>query len=299
MNIAEQNSDWSISRLLAEERFKSLSARVQAFRFLLTGLIAVASPVLAIAYAQYRINLSVIGAAVAILSALVLQRFERNYREIAAVIKEGFDVKLFNIPWNRTLIGTRITDEEIYAAAEKFHGDRTAYANWYPDPGQLPGGHATMLCQRASVVWDLRLRRRYAQMWLIICAIYIIASFSVGLRLNETLYEYLLIWIVPSSTFLVMGIDTCIETYGIVRAREQVDAMIEMMWRSALEQQRDVYMGEVRGIQDGIYELRRSGPVVARYFASKLRRGMYHQMHQASQDLRREFATGEETSIPE
>jgi len=171
---------------------------MQHWRVAGTVGLAAAAPLIYYLIPNSRATLAVIGGVWLVVSRAILEGIEAKKVKQAATIQEQFDVDLFNLPWNQVLVGDRVSPELVSSAAASFKGDREKLKGWYADTGNIPYPLGVLLCQRANLVWDWRLRRQYA--WIV--SILTVFLFSLGIVLaivtNLTLLDYLLALLIPS-----------------------------------------------------------------------------------------------------
>ncbi|MEV3920811.1 S-4TM family putative pore-forming effector [Actinomadura coerulea] len=286
MKIEEQNSEWSVQRLLAEEALRDRSLRMQAARILLALLMAVAAPLAAAMGESGRLYVGLGGAALTLASVLLLETRERAYRAGAVECKEQFDASLFGIPPTTGPRGRTLTEEEICAEAAKRGGDRQRMRDWYPDPGNLPHGFAVLLCQRASLVWDIRLRRRFAAVAAAVVGIWAGSGLLSSLTMDLSLRSYMLTWIVPSTPLLVIGIQAMTVHRDIANRRERLLSQLSFIWQAAKDQNRDVDPAEFRVLQEAVFHIRNDAPVLPAFFTRRHSPSFYKEMSEASRQLK-------------
>jgi hypothetical protein len=285
VKIAQQNSEWSIQRLLAEDTLRTRSARMQWARITLSLATAVAAPALAATGYSGQPYLALIGAAVALISGFILEAKEDSYRRAAVECKEQFDASLFDIKPTTGPRGSLLTEEEICALATKRNDARGRFRNWYPDPGTLPHGLAVLLCQRASLVWDMRLRRRYAACCLAVVGGWLGLGLGVSVVADLSLRRYLLIWFAPSTALLIIGVKAAVVHRDIANRRERLLALLSSEWNAARKQKRDVGMTQIRALQAAIFQIRADAPVLPAFFTNRHSASFYAHMAEASKQL--------------
>jgi hypothetical protein len=192
----------------------------------------------------------------------VLEGIEAKTIRRAAAIQEQFDVALFKLPWNGVLVGNMLSPELIISADNSLTGDRENLKGWYADTSNVAYPLDVLLCQRASLVWDWRLRRHYA--WGI--AILTTLLFGLGVILavatNLALLDYLLVFLIPSLAALLKGIEVVRAHFRIAGEKERIERAISVLWEAGLQDATSVSREECRHIQDCIYVLRRKSPLV-------------------------------------
>ncbi len=163
MNIAqEQNTSENLRLLAAQKRMYSLAKRIHFVRIAAVLLLELAAPFVVIALPDWRDGLELVGAVLTLISALILTDIEANRVKQAATVQEELDVQLFQLPWNKTLVGHEVAPELINRAAKEYKGGDDKIRDWYPDPGGVPYPKDAFLCQRTNLMWGVRLQSNYA-----------------------------------------------------------------------------------------------------------------------------------------
>ena len=77
---------------------------------------------------------------------------ERSAFDRGARAQEQFDTALFELPWNASIAGNRISDEDIADAVRRV--GLNSVRDWYPARADaLPWPRNVAVCQRASAAW--------------------------------------------------------------------------------------------------------------------------------------------------
>lgn len=287
MSITESQNSPSSLQLLAAQRYLYTQAKhLQRWRVIGTiGLTAIA-PLTYYLIPNSRAVLAGIGGAWLLVSRAVLEGIEAKKIKQAATIQEQFDVNLFKLPWNHVLVGDRLSHELVSSANRSFAGDREKLKGWYADTGKVPYPLNVVLCQRASLVWDWRLRRHFA--W----GISLLVTFIFGLGLllavltNLTLLDYLLALLIPSLAALLNGVEVTRAHLRVATDKETIEKEIAALWKAGLKDPASVSIEQCRSIQDCIYVLRSKGPLVPDQWYSWLRSKYQIDMESAVAELK-------------
>jgi hypothetical protein len=236
--------------------------------------LAVISPAVLLFFPSLTKAMAVLGGLWTLLSQLVLAGIESQKKKQAATVQEQFDLSLFGIPWNNTLVGNRLSPELIHAADRKFKGNREDLRDWYADTENVPSLMDVLLCQRSNLVWDWRLRRGYGWIVTVLTA----AVFGVGVLLalstNKTVADYILGLFIPSLSAYLQGIEVAKRHFRTVIEQEQLERQVSCLWDSGLQNTTIVTLNQVRCIQDCIFNFRSKGPLLPDFWY-KLLRGKY------------------------
>jgi hypothetical protein len=217
-----------------------------------------------------KVALDIIGA-IAILLSLLLRRFVGDVVKRAATVQEQFDVQVFDLPWNRTLVGKTVTPELIHDADEAFKGNRDKLKNWYGDPGDLPRPLDVLVCQRSGLVWDRRLRQSYALLFNAVTIGYLIAGIVAGVITGQQLFAYIVALLTPSLPALVEGFKIVKEHREVADEEERVSGDILDLWERGLDEPTAATIDECRRLQDYNYIKRSRGPLVSDWWYWRFR----------------------------
>jgi len=285
--IAEQqNTPENIRLLVAQARLYTEAKRIRLLRVVVSVILAAIAPVLAMLVPQSAWVMAALGGAWTLLTYFPFRGLQREKIRQAATIQEQFDVGLFNLPWNEVLVGSRVEPEIIHAAERSFREDTTRFRDWYSDTGSLPDPLNVLLCQRANIVWDWRLRRKYAASvaWLI--AALLVVDVGIALVLQQSLLDFLLSLFFPSLPALVQGLETFLAHRETAAEKEELSHRIQALWDSGLREPQAVTRDQCRQIQDRIYALRKDGPLVPDRWYHWLRNNYQADMDATADQLR-------------
>lgn len=204
-----QNSPEAIELLTAMRQSYENGKRFRLIRVLIT----VSIPILSIFIMKFNPNLKELLALVSsiwlVLSRLYFINFEKQCIKTGAMLQEEFDTRLFEIPWNKILVGEQISPKERILLSKSFKGDRAKLKNWYPGLDESDENLNYLLCQRTSVEWEVELRKFYINK--ILLPMSIISTFTVILiffQLNISFQTFILSVIVPSLPLILHVVDT-------------------------------------------------------------------------------------------
>jgi hypothetical protein len=263
MSILElQNSSTSL-RLLASQRHLYTQAKhLQRWRVIGTIGLAAIAPLIYYLIPNSRAILAGVGGMWLLISRVILEGIEAKKIKQAAKIQEQFDVELFKLPWNRVLVGDRLSPELISSADKSYTGDREKLKDWYTDTGNVPYPLDVLLCQRANLVWDWRLRRHYAWGISALTALLFSLGIILAVATNLTLLDYLLALLIPSLAALLKGVEVARAHFKIAAEKEEIEREISLLWEAGLRNPTSVSREQCRCIQDCVYILRSKGPLV-------------------------------------
>lgn len=257
MTIDElQNSDANLKLLAAQRQLYLQAKRIQHLREAGTVGLAAIAPLIYYLIPSSRSTLAIIGASWLLVSRLLLESLEKGKVKQAATIQEQFDIGLFRLPWNHVLVGSRISPELINSAASSDKGDKQKLRDWYPNTENIPYPANVLLCQRASLVWDWRLRRVYAWGVIFLTILIFLCGVMVAVATNSTLLSYLLALLFPSLAALLSGIEIAKTQFSIAEEKFELEKVVSTAWNNGLKDPGTVSLDLCRDIQDSIYGLR-------------------------------------------
>jgi len=291
MDIAQQQTTVENIRLLAAQRHiystvKHLS-RAHTIGVLALELVA---PWLLLFRPDSKTVLELVGVVTAVVSRLVLGRIESERIRRAATIQEQFDVGLFGVPWNGTLVGRKVSPELIYAADRAFTGDRRALKDWYADVSGVPSPLDVLLCQRSNLVWGWRLQRSYAWVFNVVTFGYLCVGLLLGIVTHQSLGEYIAALVAPSLPALIESIEIAREHTEVAAGKEKLAEEVNALWEAGLVNPAVVSHEACRRVQDYIFTKRSRGPQVPDWWYHLWRKRYEVDMRAAVDELRAQAA---------
>jgi len=258
----KQNSPKNIKLLTAQRHLYQQAKTLQRWRTIGTVGLAAIAPFVMFVFPQSKTIMGMAGGLWLLISKLIFEDIEAGKIKTAAIIQEQFDTILFDLPWNSAISGNKVEPEIISSAARTIKGEKAELENWYSDTGNIPYPGDVILCQRAGLVWDWRLRQYYA--WVIgaMTAFLFIFGIVLALITNQTVIDYFLALFLPSLSALLKGIEITRKHNKIAGEKLKLEKRILTIWTTFLNDQDSVTKEHCRQIQDGIFILRSQGPLV-------------------------------------
>lgn len=135
------------------------------------------------------------GVVIMLLDELVLDQKQKQWKRTAAIAQEMFDTVLFDLSWRRTKAGAKLDIADIHkwaARRRRVDPSLSTIRDWYPSAvGGVPLHVARVICQRANLWWDSRLRESYASYLggfaIVIAVVVIVGAVYLGLSAAELL----------------------------------------------------------------------------------------------------------------
>lgn len=258
--LQNQNNPDLVKLLKASSvAYKNAKTKEFVFTYVLIFL-AIAYPVSYIFIKNDEIKQSLFGVSflVTVATWFLIDYFKGN-TSMGALLKEEFDVQLFNLPWKFMLKKPGIA--EIAKLAMEYKGHEIK--DWYSpniDP-KLLDNTAIAICQRVNSGWDIELRSKYKNSLIIMLIIYTVAVF--------------ILWAVKSvdgrTIFLLYFSTLSFYTHILTLIRGNSTAIKK---RKAIVNKLDEYINSrtpftkdnLRDIQDEIYNIRQEPAKVPDFF---------------------------------
>lgn len=286
-NIAqEQNTPEHIRLLVAQAELYSGAKRIRTARLFVSAVLAVAAPPITLLVPHSDVVLAGLGFVWLLATYFPFRGLQQEKVTQAAKVQEQFDTTLFGLPWNTVLAGQHVKPEVVFEAERVSHEDPQRFQNWYSDPGALPYPLAVLLCQRANAIWDWRLRRHYAARvaWLI--GAVLVVDVLMGLFMRQSLSAFLFGLLIPTVPVLQQGIETVLAHRESAAEKEELAERIADLWEISLRDPDVVNREQLRQIQDRIYILRKSGPLVPDRWYKWLQKHYQADMDKTAQELK-------------
>lgn len=287
----QQNSDAQLLRLAAASRVYSRAKAVLAIQFALTVPAALATVLIATYSPTLKLWTVTYSFAVALLDALLLERYQTYLKKQGAKIQEAFDCDVLNLKWRKLKAGEPVETEVVRDEGNSYikgHPDLTLLRDWYPPVvSQLPLHLARLVCQRANCWWDAKLRRKYSFalkliLWLLTALVIIF-----GLQAKQTLGQLVLAVVAPLSPALLWGIREIRKQDEAAEALDKLRGQVEQTWELALDGTLvgDALQQTSADIQTEIFERRSRHPLIFNWINLLVRDKQQTSMNEKAKEL--------------
>lgn len=206
----KQNEPESIRLLAAMRYLYGISKQIRLIRVGITTLLPVISVICANYFSFAIPTIAILSAVWLIFNRTLVQEIEKSIVRKAAKIQEEFDVDLFQINWNDTLVGEKLDPEYKVGLNQKFKGDRDKLKDWYQGLKATSHFSNVLLAQRTSIVWDMNLRKFYGNLLITVFILCLISFILIGFYLNVSVQTLILSLFIPSLPLLLHLIETAI-----------------------------------------------------------------------------------------
>jgi hypothetical protein len=291
---AIQNTEPQISLLAAASRIYGRAKRLMAVQFALTVPTALFIALLMAWQPTWKVWLTFLSITIALLDALCLNRALNRFKKRGAVVQQMFDCVVFELPWRPLRCGPRVDSEDILTDAQDHLRDsktRTRLLDWYPlEVKPLPLSLARLICQRASLWWDLRQRDRVRGALTALLAVLAITIFLVALARGDTVQQMILTVYVPLAPAVLWILREILAQRDAIKADERGLAAVEALWKQAMEGRLadEEALNQSLLVQDALFDNRSRSPLVFDWVYRLLRRRKEQQMKFKAEELVKE-----------
>ena len=286
-----QNTALNLARLAAQRRLYSRAKTVEVVQLIFTVPVVVLWSFLVLWHRQWEAGAALYGEVLTMLDLFLLTPYQRTLKERAAKIQELFDCEVLDLPWHDVKLGPRPAAEEVLewsGGVQRPEPDLSLLRDWYPVSARtLPRPLARLVCQRANVWWDAKLRRRYAG-WVVggVAAV-TVSVLTVSFLGGLTFERFVLAGVSPLLPVLVLAHREYNEQMEAARTCDELRAHAERLWDAALAARvsPDELRVDGRDLQDEIYDRRRRSPLIFDWVYRRLRREDEELMNRGAEQL--------------
>nr|BDT31637.1 ABC transporter ATP-binding protein [Myxococcus sp. MH1] len=250
-----QDAADNLERLAAQRYLYSRAKSVRGTVAFVAGALAVAAPLLGAYWPKSSAALALAALVWALVEMMFLDGVEEQCRQLAALIQEDFDTRVFSLPWNGAL-GERPPPEFVVEHGADGAGD-PSLRGWYADVSELPQSLAVLVCQRSSVSWDRQARTRYRTLLAALGLALVIGALCVAFLTDRSLADFLVSFAVPLLPLLQHVIKTFRGHGKAQLEQERLLGDISAAWTRGLSAGGHVAVDELRRVQDRLLILRR------------------------------------------
>jgi len=274
-----QNTEQAILLLKAQRKLYNKAKNLNNIKFWLAVVSFTGAVAILPFWPEYKIYLALLGSGIASLNYLWLKNKVKANIKQAARIQEEFDVLVLNLPDNNSLTGAPITREIIHQFGD--NEPNKGLLDWYPDLEETDPSKATLIAQRANLVWDWRQREKYVNWLTISTLLLLLGGIIYGAIQDLSFRDYLLMVLLPTLPFLLLGI-TNIQSHRKVLSRQKLK---EKEIDKLVNSQKSIPKETLRSIQDAIYKNRTENALIPNWMYKLLRKKFQKQMEATAKSL--------------
>ncbi|MCT3922660.1 hypothetical protein HZQ08_05025 [Elizabethkingia anophelis] len=280
-----QNLEINIDKLLAQRRLYSNAKKANYFLLFLTIIIPILISLVT--------NLTIIKIndkhwiyVLYTVLAIILEKFFEIYidrcKKTAASIQEYFDTIIFPIPENE-LLNTTYVDSDIvrmYSKKDKKNAKKVEkVTNWYSkEIESIDTNIAILFCQRMNICYDQNIKKKYNKLLITLSVLTFLILLGFSLSNNFSLMKFMIEVILPSIpifTFTYKEFNTNLESVdNLQKLREIIEENL-----SSISINDSIDIGELRKIQDRIYQNRILSPLIPNFIYNFLWSKLEDQMN--------------------
>ncbi|RPF54428.1 S-4TM family putative pore-forming effector [Aquisalibacillus elongatus] len=191
-----------------------------------------------------------------------LNQLENNEIGNGAKIQEEFDTNVFSLPWNKALVRTRISPEDIQEKAIFYKGNISTLRDWYVGLDSKHYLVNVLLAQRSNLMWAVSLKKRFSKLILIVSILYLIITVAYACFIDMSMQSYLMIIFLPSISVLLYGVSTWWELRKQSNIICELGEDIRIDCEKFVSNEIDLDITYCRQYQDAIYVYNRTNSVL-------------------------------------
>ena len=230
-------------------------------------------PILTLLFPELKIILAIIGGVFGIVSGLGFKNISNKKVREAAKMQELFDVTLFGIDWNRSLVKGMPSEHEIQDAVDNNKKKKPSdFKDWYRDYTPHSQNMAALFCQQENLFWDSKQRKAYFQLLVNIAVLILALGIGLAFIFKLTPLDYLLSILFPQSGLvLYILIKIAFPHLSSAKKLNQEFSTVNRIAEKA-KIKGEISSEELREIQDFIFESRKNSQVTPSWFYNLYKR---------------------------
>lgn len=260
-----QNSTEFLLLLKAREGSYKTARWWQALQLIAAVLVPFLGGFAAMRWPDYKPLIAGYSLLIAILDTTIIDRCQRAAIKVSAKISEKFDCELLDMPRNPFVTGKDPDPEDIAAYASKIDPKQAEkLENWYPSVvDRAPIEVARLVCQRANLWYDKRVRSTYLNVLVALPIAYVSLLAGWALLTEASGANVVLSALAPAAPILSWSLRERIRQAEAIDANLSLNSEVEKAWSSLLDLKTDTDKARSRSrqLQDGIFNRRASSPL--------------------------------------
>lgn len=246
--IQSKQNEEDLIRLLKAQRVAYSSAKNYQVVDFISICIAIVPTFLILFELDYAKILAVVGVFWTIIS-IFSELYRIHQTKVGAVIQEQFDVELFNISWNKILVGEQIDIARIIELSRGY--SKQDLNDWYSKEIGVTLKHqiATLLCYKANAIWGMMQRKRFVNFILGATIVYYGGMILLSVFKNTGIYDFAVL-LAPSLPFLIYASSTVKSQKEIMNNYEVITRSVDNLIGRFIKKGEEPELGQLRQIQD-------------------------------------------------
>ena len=287
----QQNTAASLQLLSASSQVYREASHLQMLQFALTVIAPLLGAVTGVLLADARPYVAAAALAITILDVGLIDRAQRRRLKLAARMREEFDTEVLRMPWNPFAAGKRVEPEAIAEAARKWPDGNAALRDWYPITVRFAPLHlARVVCQRANLWYDAKLRERYSFLLLLGAAVLAVTLAAAGLVAGLSWSDFVATILTPAAPLLIWTLRDFYRQHDAAEALRTARSEAEALWELVLADgcDDDECARRSREFQNTLFARRAANPLLFPGIYSRTRPAMDAQMNAGAEALLRQ-----------
>ncbi len=213
-------------------------------------------------------GLALAGAVWAASYAVLVTPWRNKHLRTGATLQETFDVELFDLAWNRVMVGDRVPEDEVSQLSRRYRRDVARLRGYYL-VADVPAPYDVLFCLEQNLAWGSRVRRRFANLLVSVVVVWCRTGVAVGLATGDTVSRLLAEWFVPALGLLLLCLDTVCAQVSVAQERTRVLGLVRAVAddpASPVLMSSDSFAGFARQVQDVLFQTRLQQPRVPKWF---------------------------------
>jgi len=282
---AAQNEEINLTRQLAARRLYSDAKFLHFFGSTISFLLPLAVPFFVLDAPDIAEFLGAFAGLWIFVSRVLLVPWRDKWRLMGARAQEMFDCNVLALEWNPALADP-LAHEDIHAAARRAKRKTIKkrkpwrVGDWYPTNTDADWPKSVLICQRSNAVWARRQHGGYGWLLVGVAALLFVAGIIFGLSQELSLAAYLSTIALPSLPALLDATEEAKEHFKASEARQR----LERETQAQLDGDGEASL-RLRGLQDQLFSLRHSAPLVPDWFYRLRREKLESDMRDAAKEI--------------
>lgn len=276
--VQRQEIPENIGLLAAQRNVYSRAKNIIGLQMILSVPVALCAAIMTLVKPELKGYVALWGILVVVFDLFAFTPWVRKLRDNAARIQELFDSKVLGLDWNEISVGKKPEPEIIHEEAKKYgmeEGNIAGLSNWYPMVvDKVPEVCGIIICQRANIWWDARMRRKYALSIRIILVFVALAAIGYGIHEKKDMLEFLAYIVAPLLSTYVFGYRQMTEHGDAADRLDKLREISEHIWSDAVAGKDAAALKlKCRILQDQIFDHRKKNPPIFDFLFWLLRDG--------------------------
>ena len=286
-----QNEKLQLDRLAAQRLLYDRTRKIKWRRFLIVFITTLIAIVVTKFILHSEVLMLLAAGVIWLFDHIVYRFFEEKRHDLAALIQEAFDCDVLDLPWNHYINESRPPTDEVTRLAAQYDPEQypdQPLKNWYSvEVGNIPLQYARLVCQKANIYWDEKLRRRYNRYIAGFLAVVLLFCLVIVTIFDFTIVEGLAFIVAAFVPLLSVTVRELEQNWRSVTILKETKERIDDLWQKIFyeEEKGEDLRQAARAWQDSIYRHRRNSPVIPRKIYRRLRNTYEKVMYEDSKAL--------------